>query len=81
MHLSDTMPSPLLANIACKQHNALNIKDLGGYCAANNPFQVLTYNHFRSLRKVSECVICRQECLSVPLWKKSNQNYQINSNS
>lgn len=42
MHLSDTMPTLLLVKNATKQHNTLSVNDLGGYCAANNPFQLIS---------------------------------------
>ena len=39
-----------------KLYNTLNISNLGGGCAANNPFILLIQNIFRCFRKVSEYV-------------------------
>ena len=69
------MPMLLLVKNTTKQYNILNINDLGGgYCAANNPFDLLVQNLFRCFRKVSDCVaemtICVRSCLNS--WKNGH---------
>ncbi len=36
------MPMLLLVKNTTKQYNTLSINDLGGHCAANNPFQLIS---------------------------------------
>ena len=36
------MPTLLLVKNTTKQYNTLSINDLGGYCIANNPFQLIS---------------------------------------
>ena len=59
MRLCNTIPARLLAKNKCKQYNTLNTNDLrGGYYAAGNPFNILTYNLLRCHTKAPDgCVV------------------------
>ena len=74
MYLPDTEPMALRTVHSNKQCINLNSNDLGGYCAANNPFDLLIQNLFRCFRKVSECVaemtICVRSCQNS--WKNGH---------
>ena len=55
MRICHTSPIKLLEIDKRKQHNTLNINDLGGgYYATGNPFSILTYNLLRCHTKVSD---------------------------
>ncbi len=55
MRLCNTIPERLLASIKRKQHNTLNTNDLGGgYCVANNPFNLFLYNLFKCHTRASD---------------------------
>ena len=56
MYLPDTKSMVLQTDYGNEQYSTLNISDLGGYCAANNPFILLVQKLFRCFRKVSDCV-------------------------
>lgn len=58
MRLCNTIPARLLAKNKCKRYNTLNTSDLGGDCAAGNPFNILTNNLFRCHTKAPDgCVV------------------------
>ena len=59
MRLCNAIPARLLTMNKSKQYNALSVNDLGGgYYAAGNPFNILTYNLFRCHTKAPDgCVV------------------------
>ena len=64
MRTCHTSPIKLLEIDKHKQCNTLNINDLGGgYCATDNPFNLLIDNLFRCHKKVPDgCVVsCGQK--------------------
>ena len=76
MYLPDTKSMVLQTKYGDEQYNTLNINDLGGgYCAANNPFELLIQNLFRCFRKVSDCVAEMTIC--VRLCQNSRKNGQF----
>ena len=80
MYLPDAKSMVLQTNYGDEQYNALNISNLvRGYCAANNPFQILVQNLFRCFCKVSDCVaemtICVRLCQNS--WKNGQFSHFI----
>ena len=67
MRLCNTILARLLAKNKCKRYNTLNTNDLGGggYYAAGNPFDILTYNLFRCHTKAPDgCIVaCGQNTI------------------
>ena len=59
MRLCNAIPARLLTMNKSKQYNTLSVNDLGGgYCAAGNPFSILTYNLLRCHTKAPDgCVV------------------------